>query len=207
MTSQGIVSLQRMDQFFESVVEVKRHPRGPPEFKNATFRRTPIASFILDDLSITFCEHELNVIAGPTGSGKTSLLLSLIGETILESGTATWPGDVAYVPQTAWLENDTVRHNVLFYSAFDRKRYDTVVAACGLLPDLKHFPEGDLTVVGERGTSLSGGQKQRVSLARAIYSHASLLLLDDIFSALDAHTTTLASLSHIYQSHCKKLAW
>ncbi|KAH8694934.1 putative ABC multidrug transporter [Talaromyces proteolyticus] len=187
--SQGVVSLRRLDRFFDSAVELKRHPEGPPEFKNATFRRTPIATFRMQDLSISFVENALNVVTGPTGSGKTSLLLSLIGETILESGIATCPRDVAYVPQTAWLQNESVKQNILFYSAFDQNRYDAVVAACGLLTDLEQLPDGDSTVVGERGTSLSGGQKQRVSLARAIYSPASTLLLDDIFSALDTHTT------------------
>ncbi|EEA27223.1 hypothetical protein TMatcc_004497 [Talaromyces marneffei ATCC 18224] len=187
--STSLESLRRLDRFFDSAVEIKRHPQGPPAFHNATFRRTPVAAFRLRDINITFTESALNVVTGPTGSGKTSLLLSLIGETILESGMATCPRDVAYVPQTAWLQNDTVRQNILFYSEFDKVRYDSVVAACGLLQDLQQLPEGDLTVVGERGTSLSGGQKQRVSLARAIYSQATTLLLDDVFSALDTHTT------------------
>ncbi|KAL1968343.1 hypothetical protein VTN77DRAFT_1872 [Rasamsonia byssochlamydoides] len=191
MSSQGLESLRRLDRFFSSAVEIQRHPVGPPEFQNATFRRTPIADFKLQNLSILFRHKELNVVTGPTGSGKTSLLLSLLGETVLESGAATCPRDVAYVPQTAWLQNDTIRQNILFYSAFDQKRYEAVVDACGLTQDLEQLPAGDLTEVGERGTSLSGGQKQRVSLARAIYSRASTLLLDDIFSALDTHTTTL----------------
>lgn len=191
MASQGIESLRRLDRFFDSAVEIQRHPVGPPEFRNATFRRTPIATFKLQSLSILFRHKELNVVTGPTGSGKTSLLLSLLGETVLESGAATCPRDVAYVPQTAWLQNDTIRQNILFYSAFDQKRYEAVIDACGLGQDLDQLPAGDLTEVGERGTSLSGGQKQRVSLARAIYSQASTLLLDDIFSALDTHTTTL----------------
>ncbi|CRG86082.1 hypothetical protein PISL3812_03085 [Talaromyces islandicus] len=187
--SQGIESLHRMDRFFDSAVEIQRHPQGPPEFKNATFRRTPVATFRLQDISASFVENALNVVTGPTGCGKTSLLLSLLGETILESGSVTCPRDVAYVPQTAWLQNDSIRQNILFYSPFDQNRYDAVVSACGLLPDLEQLPDGDLTIVGERGTSLSGGQKQRVSLARAVYSQTSILLLDDIFSALDTHTT------------------
>ncbi|GAM39522.1 glutathione S-conjugate-exporting ATPase [Talaromyces pinophilus] len=187
--STSLESLRRLDRFFDSAVEIKRHPHGPPAFHNATFRRTPVAAFRLQDINVAFTESALNVVTGPTGSGKTSLLLSLIGETILESGVATCPRDVAYVPQTAWLQNDTVRQNILFYSEFDKARYDSVVAACGLLQDLQQLPGGDLTVVGERGTSLSGGQKQRVSLARAIYSQATTLLLDDVFSALDTHTT------------------
>lgn len=190
-SAQGSESLRRVDRFFESAEEVKRHPAGPLEFKNATFRRTPIAAFRLRDMSIRFQPNALNVVTGPTGSGKTSLLLSLLGETVLESGTAACPRDVAYVPQTAWLQNDTVRQNILFYSSYDETRYKTVVEASSLSQDLEQLAAGDLTVVGEKGTALSGGQKQRVSLARALYSRSSTLLLDDIFSALDTHTTSL----------------
>lgn len=190
-SAQGVESLRRVDRFFDSAQEVKRHPVGPLEIKNATFRRTPVAAFRLQDISIRFKPNNLTVVTGPTGSGKTSLLLSLLGETILEAGTATCPRDVAYVPQTAWLQNDTIRQNILFYSPFDQSRYMKVVEASGLDQDLKQLSEGDITTVGERGTALSGGQRQRVSLARALYSPSSTLLLDDIFSALDTHTTSL----------------
>ncbi|RHZ55013.1 hypothetical protein CDV55_100368 [Aspergillus turcosus] len=190
-SAQGAESLRRVDRFFDTAGEIKRHPHGPLELKHATFRRTPIADFRLQDISISFKHNALNVVAGPTGSGKTSLLLSLLGETVLESGTATCPPDVAYVPQSPWLQNDTIRQNIIFYSPFDEARYNTVIEASGLIQDLQQLPAGDLTLVGERGTSLSGGQKQRVSLARALYSRSSTLLLDDIFSALDTHTTTL----------------
>ncbi|PYH94849.1 abc transporter [Aspergillus ellipticus CBS 707.79] len=190
-TAQGSESLRRVDHFFDTASPIERHPEGPLEFKNATFRRTPIAEFRLQDMSVSFKQNAFNVVTGPTGSGKTSFLLSFLGETVLESGTATCPKDVAYVPQAPWLQNDTIRQNITFYSAFDETRYAAVVEASGLTQDLRQLPAGDLTLVGERGTSLSGGQKQRVSLARALYSPSSTLLLDDIFSALDTHTTTL----------------
>lgn len=109
----------------------------------------------------------------------------------MEFGSATCPRDVAYVPQTPWLQNETIRENVIFYGQFDKTRYDAVIEASGLAQDLEQLPASDLTFVGERVTSLSSGQKQRVSLARALYSRSSTLLLDDIFSALDTHTTTL----------------
>ncbi|KAF2787591.1 ABC multidrug transporter [Melanomma pulvis-pyrius CBS 109.77] len=189
--AQGIESLRRVDHFLESAVELKRHPAGPPMFNNATFRRTPAADFKLQNLSITFREKTLNVVTGHTGSGKSSLLLSLLGETILEVGSASCPSDVAYVPQTAWLQNDSIRQNILFYSPFNKARYDSVIDACALLPDFRTFPSGDQTHVGEQGSSLSGGQRQRISLARAIYSCSETLLLDDVFSALDTHTTNL----------------
>ncbi|KAA8651390.1 putative ABC multidrug transporter [Aspergillus tanneri] len=190
-SAQGAESLRRVDRFFDMASEIKRHPDGPLELKNATFKRTPIAAFRLQNVSVCFKPRALNVVTGPTGSGKTSLLLSLLGETVLESGTASCARDVAYVPQVPWLQNDTIRQNILFYSPFDEARYNRVIQASGLTQDLQQLPAADLTVVGERGTTLSGGQKQRVSLARALYSYSSTLLLDDIFSALDTHTTTL----------------
>ncbi|XXH02739.1 hypothetical protein Hte_009124 [Hypoxylon texense] len=188
--AQGHESLQRVDRFFESAVERKRHAAGPPGFQNATFTLTSSSRFRLRDISIAFREKALNVVTGPTSSGKSSLLLSLLGETTLESGTATCPPDVAYVPQTAYLQNSTIRQNILFYSPYDEQRYKQIIYACDLAEDLAQMPLKDLTHVGEQGCSLSGGQKQRISLARALYSPASALLLDDIFSALDAHTTS-----------------
>lgn len=188
--AQGRESVRRVDRFFDATVEKNHHPDGPPAFVNATFRLSPTAEFRLRNLSISFKEKALNVITGPTGSGKSSILLSLLGETIHEFGSATCPPDVAYVPQTAWLQNSTVRHNILFYSPYDEARYNATLHACDLDNDLSALPLGDLTQVGERGSTLSGGQKQRISLARALYSSASTLLLDDIFSALDTHTTS-----------------
>lgn len=190
-SAQGAESLRRVDRFFDSAEEKQRHPEGPLELKDATFRRTPIAAFRLRDITLRFKRNALNVLTGPTGCGKTSLLQSLLGETVLESGSATAPSDIAYVPQAPWLQNETVRQNILFYSQYDEARYNTAIEASGLAHDLQQLPLGDSTVVGERGTSLSGGQKQRVSLARALYSESSTLLLDDIFSALDTHTTSL----------------
>ncbi|KAI0900117.1 abc transporter [Annulohypoxylon nitens] len=187
--AQAHESIQRVDKFFDSAVEMKRHPAGPPEFKNATFRLSSSSSFRLRDLSISFHEKALNIVTGPTGSGKTSLLLSLLGETSLESGKAACPPDVSYVPQTAWLQNNTIRQNILFFTPYDERRYKQILYACDLIEDISQLPLGDLTHVGEQGSSLSGGQKQRISLARALYSPSSTLLLDDIFSALDAHTT------------------
>lgn len=195
--AQGRESLQRVDAFLASGIEKQRHKAGPPAFVDATFRLSAKSSsvFRLHSLNIAFCEKALTVVTGPTGSGKTSLLLSLLGETSLELGRATCPPDVAYVPQTAWLQNSTIRHNILFYSAIDEPRYQAVLAACDLVSDLAQLALGDLTPVGERGSLLSGGQRQRISLARALYSPASTLLLDDVFSALDTHTT-----SRVYKS-------
>lgn len=146
------------------------------------------ATFSLESISINFVEGGLNVITGSSGSGKSTLLLGILGETYLEAGQVTKPEDVAFASQSAWLQNDTIKANILFGSDMETVRYDRILTACCLHPDLREVSHGDFTIIGENGTSLSGGQKARVALARALYSKAPLLLLDDIFSALDAKT-------------------
>ncbi|KAJ2500090.1 hypothetical protein GGI11_007903, partial [Coemansia sp. RSA 2049] len=95
---------------------------------------------------------------------------------------------IAYVGQDTWLRNATFRENILFGEEYEKERYEEVLRVCALKPDLRIFPAGDRTEIGERGVTLSGGQKQRVALARAVYSHRRILLIDDCLSAVDAHT-------------------
>lgn len=189
----AMISLQRLDRFFNSTVPLTRYPVGANlSIKNGTFRRNKTATSILDDISIEFVEGGLNAVTGQSGSGKTTLLLAILGETILEGGSVVRPADVAFASQTPWLQSETIRENIVFNSPFEQARYDRVVEACCLGLDFGELSKGDQTEVGENGTALSGGQKSRVALARALYSKAPLLLLDDIFSALD--TKTAASL-------------
>jgi ABC-type multidrug transport system fused ATPase/permease subunit len=185
----ALVSLRRLDRFFDNVTPIIRHPHGPLRIVNASLRRHKRAAFALKDISIDFVEGGLNVVTGPSGSGKSTLLLGILGETLLENGIVTCPEDIAYASQSPWLQNETIRQNIIFNSAFEQVRYDRVINACGLSIDMDEFPERDETEVGENGTSLSGGQKSRVALARALYSKAPVILLDDIFSALDAKTS------------------
>lgn len=168
----------------------------------------PKDRFILHDLNLSFPRGQLSVISGKTGSGKSLLLSALIGEADLLDGMVLMPpslslterddatafegnwvvaGSVAYVSQSPWLENATFRDNILFGLPFNEKRYNIVLDACALRMDLDLFEDGDQTELGANGVNLSGGQKWRVSLARSIYSRAEILLLDDIFSAVDAH--------------------
>lgn len=162
--------------------------------------------FRLIDMTVDFHIGKLNVIAGKTGSGKTSMLMALLGEMNLLEGAVHLPGgcgnradlpvnpqtglieSAAYCAQEAWLVNDTIKGNIVFASPWDERRYNAVIKACALQRDLEILDAGDQTMVGERGISLSGGQKQRISLARAIYSKARHLLLDDCLSAVDSHT-------------------
>ncbi|KAF8557389.1 P-loop containing nucleoside triphosphate hydrolase protein [Imleria badia] len=144
---------------------------------------------------LVFQHKELNLVTGPTGSGKTSLLMALLGEMHFHpSGPSSWCNlprhlGVAYAAQESWILNQTIRDNILFGSDFDEERYTEVLLQCALKPDLARMEHGDLTEVGERGVTLSGGQKARITLARAIYSSAQILLLDDVFAALDVHTS------------------
>nr|QVT92275.1 ABC transporter [Salvia miltiorrhiza] len=128
-------------------------------------------------------------ICGSVGSGKTSFLCSILGEIPRVSGPSIETyGSKAFVLQSAWIQTGTVRDNVLFGKEMDRSFYENVVEACALNHDIEMWDDGDLCVVGERGLNLSGGQKQRIQMARALYSNSDIYLLDDPFSAVDAHT-------------------
>lgn len=130
-------------------------------------------------------------ICGSVGSGKSSLLSSILGEIPKISGVGSRVyGTKAYVPQSAWIQTGTIRENVLFGKEMNKGYYEDVLEACALDQDVKMWEDGDLTVVGERGMNLSGGEKQRIQLARAVYSDSDVYILDDPFSAVDAHTGT-----------------
>ncbi|KAI9225298.1 MAG: P-loop containing nucleoside triphosphate hydrolase protein [Piptocephalis tieghemiana] len=130
----------------------------------------------------------LVAIVGSVGSGKSSLLSALSGEMrMLQGSEMHFGGSVGYSPQTAWIQNATVRDNILFGLPFDQERYDRAIEACALTHDLAVLPDGDMTEIGERGITLSGGQKQRLNIARAVYFNADIILLDDPLSAVDSH--------------------
>lgn len=184
----ALVAIGRLDKYFESTLPLETYPVGPLRIRDGAFRRSKKASFRLENVNLDFVEGGLNVISGQSGSGKTTLLLAILGEIDLEGGRVTRPSDVAFASQSPWLQNETVETNILFGSPMDSARYARVIEACCLEIDFKELPDRDQTIVGENGTSLSGGQKARVALARTLYSKAPLILLDDIFSALDAKT-------------------
>ncbi|TQV91891.1 abc transporter [Cordyceps javanica] len=186
-----LVSLRRFDSFFAALSPLDHYPEGPVRVDHATFRRNETADFCLSNLTIDFVDNGLNCITGISGSGKTTLLLALLGETVKEAGSVTRPRDAAFASQTSWLQAQSIRENILFTHEYDEKRYKAVIQACCLDVDFAELPNGDTTQVGENGAALSGGQRARVALARALYSFAPLLILDDIFSALDTKTTIL----------------
>ncbi|KZT60642.1 hypothetical protein CALCODRAFT_553559 [Calocera cornea HHB12733] len=212
------VSLDRVSNFLHSSRLLDKYHRTPVQdaivtplaaesdtvgFHNATFTWSDPNSdgpqpgqrhFRLHIEDLTFKNGIINLIVGPTGCGKTSILMALLGEMHFQAeGIDSWFSlprvrGVAYAAQESWVQNDTIRSNILFGSPFDEVRYQKVLYQCGLVPDLAMFTAGDLTEVGERGLTLSGGQKARITLARAVYSPARILLLDDVVSALDVHT-------------------
>uniref|UniRef100_A0A452TJ75 Multidrug resistance-associated protein 1 n=1 Tax=Ursus maritimus TaxID=29073 RepID=A0A452TJ75_URSMA len=139
--------------------------------------------------SITFSipEGSLVAVVGQVGCGKSSLLSALLAEMDKVEGHVAVKGSVAYVPQQAWIQNDSLRENILFGRQLQERYYNAVIEACALLPDLEILPSGDRTEIGEKGVNLSGGQKQRVSLARAVYCDSDIYLFDDPLSAVDAH--------------------
>uniref|UniRef100_A0A668AKG9 Multidrug resistance-associated protein 1 n=1 Tax=Myripristis murdjan TaxID=586833 RepID=A0A668AKG9_9TELE len=138
-------------------------------------------------LNVCIPEGSLVAVVGHVGSGKSSLLSALLGEMEKLEGTVAVKGSVAYVPQQAWIQNATLKDNIVFGQERKESWYLRVVEACALLPDLEVLPAGDSTEIGEKGVNLSGGQKQRVSLARAVYCNCAVYLLDDPLSAVDAH--------------------
>ncbi|KAI5122627.1 hypothetical protein M0805_008716 [Coniferiporia weirii] len=238
---QGFVSLRRIEKYLNTAeVENVKPLDGeahPIVFQSATVSwpqeksgsssaasstaSTPRRKFSLIDLTLDFPLGELSLICGKLGSGKTLLLLSLLGEVDILAGRVSCPrsppniiasftsivplpeewvveGVCAYVPQVAWLQNATIQENILFNLPYVEERYRKTLEVCALVSDLKILEDGDQSEIGERGVNLSGGQKARVSLARAVYSRASVLLLDDVLSAVDAHTA-----HHLYHECLK----
>jgi ATP-binding cassette subfamily C (CFTR/MRP) protein 1 len=143
--------------------------------------------FEIKGVDLTFGRNELVAIIGSVGSGKSSLLAALAGDMRKTSGEVVIGASRAFCPQYAWIQNATVRENIVFGKEFDQKWYDEVVDACALRADLDMLPAGDKTEIGERGITVSGGQKQRMNIARAIYFNADIILMDDPLSAVDAH--------------------
>ncbi|KAK8115981.1 ABC multidrug transporter [Apiospora sp. TS-2023a] len=148
-------------------------------------------NMVLRDINVKFSSSALNIVCGPVGCGKTSLCKALLGEIPFHSGHMhlhTTYRRIGFCDQTPFLSNGTIRHNIIGFSDFDEERYREVLVATMLDVDLETLPSGEMTNVGSNGITLSGGQKQRVSLARALYLQSDLLILDDIFSGLDADT-------------------
>ncbi|KAJ4956407.1 hypothetical protein NE237_013190 [Protea cynaroides] len=156
---------------------------------NLSWEENP-SKLTLRNINLVVKPTEKVAVCGEVGSGKSTLLAAILGEVPLIGGTIQVYGKIAYVSQMAWIQTGTIQENILFGSAMDKQRYREVLEKCSLVKDLEMLSFGDLTQIGERGVNLSGGQKQRIQLARALYQDADIYLLDDPFSAVDAHTAT-----------------
>ncbi|XP_053982537.1 ATP-binding cassette subfamily C member 4-like isoform X1 [Hylaeus volcanicus] len=143
----------------------------------------------LEEMNLAIEKGKVYAVIGMVGAGKSSFLSAILGEIEPTEGHVKVNGSLSYAGQEAWVFGSTVRQNILFGQQYDRQRYQRVVKACSLLRDFKQFPQGDQTVVGERGSSLSGGQKARINLARSLYRQADIYLLDDPLSAVDTHVS------------------
>ncbi|KAK4158804.1 92fa4e65-f2b9-41ea-8f4e-0e0d5e2b8a44 [Cladorrhinum sp. PSN259] len=209
------VSIKRIEEYLNSPdVEKVSKDSNEVAFDNVSIawpanEDTPEAErFVLRDINIKFPTGELSVISGKTGTGKSLVLAAILGEVDVLGGTLyvprapglsdrhdskankdNWiiPQAIAYVAQIPWIENASIRDNIVFGLPYDRERYNKTVEVCALKKDLEMLSDGENTEIGANGINLSGGQKWRVTLARAIYSRAGILVLDDIFSAVDAH--------------------
>ena len=148
---------------------------------------------ILKDINLSFEKWELIMILGEVGSGKSSLLQALLNNMLImdenksNKTKISINGSISYVAQTAWIQNDTLRNNILFYKEYDQVKYEKTLRLCELSQDLASLIGGDQTEIGEKGINLSGGQKARLSIARAVYADNDIYLFDDPISALDAH--------------------
>ncbi|GAB7347940.1 hypothetical protein MBLNU459_g5452t1 [Dothideomycetes sp. NU459] len=141
----------------------------------------------LENISFSAHKGELSCIVGRVGAGKSSFLQTLLGDLYKIKGEVVLRGKVAYVAQSPWVMNASVRENIVFGYRWDPQFYEKTIQACALKEDFTSLPDGDQTEVGERGISLSGGQKARLTLARAVYARADIYLLDDVLSAVDQH--------------------
>ncbi|KAJ6630972.1 P-loop containing nucleoside triphosphate hydrolase protein [Mycena sp. CBHHK59/15] len=179
-------AMQTKDVTFEWETSALNDPDAKSQPKD-DFDSQDEQPFQVQNVNIAIPRGILAAVVGRVGSGKSSLMQGLIGEMKKISGEFSFGGRVAYCPQTAWIQNASLRDNVLFGQPFESDRYWTIMETACLLPDLQLLPDGDLTEIGEKGINLSGGQKQRVNIARALYYGAEVVIFDDPLSAVDAN--------------------
>ncbi|KAK1278178.1 ABC transporter C family member 4 [Acorus gramineus] len=198
--SQALISLERLDGYMTSreleAGAVERVADGggglAVEVRGGCFGWDDMdedpEKAALRDVEVEIKKGQLAAVVGTVGSGKSSLLSCILGEMHRISGKVRVCGSTAYVAQTSWIQNGTIQDNIVFGLPMEVGKYKEVIRVCSLEKDLEMMEFGDQTEIGERGINLSGGQKQRIQLARAVYQDADMYLLDDIFSAVDAHT-------------------
>jgi ABC-type multidrug transport system fused ATPase/permease subunit len=175
------------------------------EVEDASFSWPGSEELVLRNASFA-CTTGLTVVCGKVGIGKTALLQAILGEVDKHGGIRNVTNEtIGYCAQSPWLESMSIRENILFCRDLDERRYRQVLDTCCLIPDLENFKAGDLSLIGENGVGLSGGQRARVALARALYSPARILLLDDPIAALD-HQTAETILRKLFANREASLA-
>jgi ATP-binding cassette subfamily C (CFTR/MRP) protein 4 len=157
-----------------------------PETEMKPINDKSTSNFSLTDINFEVAPGELVMIEGPVGAGKTSLLLTVLGEMHITGGNVMRSGTVSYVEQEPWIIGASVRENIILQNPFDLERFDQVINACGLSDDINRMKDKAETLLGERGINVSGGQKARIALARACYADSDIYLFDDPLSAVDA---------------------
>ena len=190
---QATASMKRINKFLNSdnldprAVQHNLASQHAIQIKNGNFKWDTADAPTLKNINISVKKGSLTAIIGKVGSGKSSLMSAFLGEMIKISGKVNIMDNVAYVPQQAWMQNATVKDNILFGKELNQTYYEQILDVCALRTDCKMLAGGDHTEIGEKGINLSGGQKQRISLARAVYSRADMFVFDDPLSAVDAH--------------------
>ncbi|CAI7631082.1 unnamed protein product [Penicillium glandicola] len=182
-----------------SIQDARDVSQGSQQFismQALTVAPPPLYHPILRDVDLAITKGEIVTCAGAVGSGKTTLAMAVLGEATATAGLISLSSkEIAYCAQEPWLPSSTIREAISGYLiGLDIEWYNTVIEACGLVPDFHSFVAGDMTLIENNGMNLSGGQKQRIALARAVYSKYRMLVLDDPFSALDEAVT-----AHIVQ--------
>uniref|UniRef100_T1IZ26 Uncharacterized protein n=1 Tax=Strigamia maritima TaxID=126957 RepID=T1IZ26_STRMM len=197
--AETLVSIKRLEEFllleekdaassvYRSNVRPKLSECGIWVDRVTAFWNKEYSWATLRNISVNVKPGELLAIVGPVGAGKSSLLMTLLGELPTESGSIRIKGKIAYVSQEPWLFSSSIRNNILFGQPYNEEKYQKILRVCALDKDIKQLPFKDKTLVGEKGLSLSGGQRARVNLARALYLDADIYLLDDPLSAVDTH--------------------
>ncbi|KAJ1777833.1 hypothetical protein LPJ54_002128 [Coemansia sp. RSA 1824] len=176
--------------FVKTLSQLKEQPCHVPAvfMEKCSFRWSSRAEqSVIANASICVSAGELVAVNGATGSGKSALLLSISGELEMTNGAGHIAGKVGYLEQSPWIINDTLKANIIFGRDYNPMLYKQVIHACAFAEDLQMWPEGDLTIIGDRGINISGGQRARLALARTLYSQADIYVLDDPLSAVDAH--------------------
>ncbi|CDM37008.1 hypothetical protein DTO013E5_7172 [Penicillium roqueforti] len=179
----------------EKVPETTTHSTPTIKVQQVTIRPAPTVDPAISQVSMDCPEGSLTLVVGPVGCGKSTLLRAVLGELPCDAGTiAISTKNIAFCAQSPWLPNGTIKDVICGFcdeEKIDHVWFQTTIHACALEEDLSQLPHAEQTVVGSRGVTLSGGQKQRVALARAVYARRSIILLDDVLSALDQKTEAL----------------